>query len=148
MLITLVIISLYGRHLTKSYIVAPKCAFQTIPQLKHWLANAFSSFFIRKIALIRSSFSSGACSDVLNPPVTGMVSQNLTYVTDDEVRHLVLSAPCKSSDLDPVPTSLVKDCIYILVTPIASIVTITYQYLKDVLLLTSSVPSVEEAHAE
>ena len=51
-----------------------------------------------------------------------MVLQNLTYVTDDEVRRLVLSSPCKSSDLDPVSTSLVKDCIDILVTPIASIV--------------------------
>ena len=89
------------------------------------LANTFSSFFINKISLIRSSFSSGACSDVLNPPVTGMVLQNLTYVTYDEVRRLVLSAPCKSSDLDPVPTSLVKDCIDILVTPIASIVNLS-----------------------
>ena len=54
-----------------------------------------------------------------------MVLQNLTHVTDDEVRRLVLSAPCKSSDLDPVPTSLVKDCIDILVTPIASIVNLS-----------------------
>ena len=50
-----------------------------------------------------------------------MALLNLTYVTDGEVRRLVLSAPCKSSDLDPVPTTLVKDCIDILVTPIASI---------------------------
>ena len=85
------------------------------------LANNFSSFFINKISLIRSSFSSGAWSDMLNP-LTGMGLQNLTYVTDDEVRRLVLSAPCKSSDLDPVPTSVVKDCIDIPVTPIASIV--------------------------
>ena len=53
---------------------------------------------------------------------TGMVLPNLTYVTDDEVSRLVFSAPCKSSDLDPVPTSLVRDCIDILVTPIATIV--------------------------
>ena len=33
-----------------------------------------------------------------------------------------LSAPCKSSDLDPLPTGLVKDCIDVLVTPIVSIV--------------------------
>ena len=62
---------------------------------------------------------------MLNPPVTGMLLQNVTYVTDDEVRRLVLSAPCKSSDLDPVPASLVKDCIDILVTPIASIVNLS-----------------------
>ena len=62
---------------------------------------------------------------MLNPPVTGMLLQNVTYVTDDEVRRLVLSTPCKSSDLDPVPTSLVKDCIDILVTPIASVVNLS-----------------------
>ena len=88
-------------------------------------ANTFSSFFINKISLIRSSFSSGACSDVLNPPVTGMVLLNLTHITDDEVHRLVLSAPCKSSALDPVPTSLVKDCIDILVRPIASVVNLS-----------------------
>ena len=41
------------------------------------------------------------------------------------MRRLVLSAPCKSSDLDPLPTSLVKDCIDILVTPIVSIVNLS-----------------------
>ena len=41
------------------------------------------------------------------------------------LRRLVLSAPCKSSDLDPMPTSLVKDCIDILVTPIVSIVNLS-----------------------
>ena len=40
-------------------------------------------------------------------------------------RRLVLSAPRKSSDLDPIPTSLVKDCIDILVTPIVSIVNLS-----------------------
>ena len=40
----------------------------------------------------------------------------LTHVTNVEVRRRVLSAPWKSSDLDPIPTSLVKDCIDILVT--------------------------------
>ena len=40
----------------------------------------------------------------------------------DEVRHLVLQAPRKSSDLDPIPTILLKDCIDILITPITSII--------------------------
>ena len=84
------------------------------------LANTFSSFFINKISIIRSSFPSGSCSNVLNPPNTREVLHNLTRVTDAEVRRLVLSAPCKSSDLDPIPTSLVKDCIDILVSPIVS----------------------------
>ena len=46
------------------------------------------------------------------------VLQNLTCLSGDEVRRLVLLAPCKSSDLDPIPNSLVKDCIDILITPI------------------------------
>ena len=36
-----------------------------------------------------------------------------------------MGAPCKSSDLDPLPTGLVKDCIDVLVTPIVSIVNLS-----------------------
>ena len=89
------------------------------------LANTFSSFFINKIFIIRSSFPSGSCSNVLTPPNTREVLHNLSHVTDAEVCRLVLSAPCKSSDLDPLPTGLVKDCIDVLVTPIVSIVNLS-----------------------
>ena len=86
------------------------------------LANTFSSFFINKISVIRSPFPSDSHSRVLNPPDTRKVLQNLSCVTADEVRHLVLQAPFKSSDLDPIPTSLVKDCIDILIAPITPII--------------------------
>ena len=89
------------------------------------LANTFSSFFVNKISIIRSSFPSGLCSNVLTPPNTRKVLHNLSHVTDAEVRRLVLSAPCKSSDLDPLPTGLVKDCVDVLVTPIVSIVNLS-----------------------
>ena len=82
----------------------------------------FSCFFINKFSIIWSSFPSGSCSSVLTPPNTREVLHNLTHVTDAEVRRLVLSAPCKSSDLDPLPTSLVKECIDILVMPRVTIV--------------------------
>ena len=75
------------------------------------LANTFSYFFINTISIIRSSFPSGSCSYVLTPPNIREVLHNLSHVTDAEVRRLVLSAPCKSPDLDPIPTSLLKDCI-------------------------------------
>ena len=89
------------------------------------LANTFSSFFINKISIICSSFPSDSHLCVLNPPDTRKVLQNLTCVTADEVCHLVLRAPCKSSDLDPIPTSLVKDCIDILITAITSIINLS-----------------------
>ena len=78
------------------------------------LVNTFSSFFINKISVIPSSFPSDSHSRVLNPPHTRKVLKNLTCVIADAVRHLIQLAPCKSSDLDPISTSLVKDCIYIL----------------------------------
>ena len=56
------------------------------------LANTFSSFFINKISVIHSSFPSDSHSRVLNPPDTRKVLQNLSCVTADEVRHLVLLA--------------------------------------------------------
>ena len=43
----------------------------------------------------------------------------------NEVRHLVLRAPCKSSDLDPIPTSLVKDCIDNSIIPITYIINVS-----------------------
>ena len=89
------------------------------------LANTFSSFFIKKISVIRSSFFSDSHSRVLNPPDTRKVLQNLTCVSANEVRHLVIRAPYKSFDLDPIPTSLVKDCIDILITPITSIINLS-----------------------
>ena len=96
-----------------------RCSKMHLPDHSSILAleNTFSSVFINKTSTIRSSLPSDACSHVLNPPDT----RNLICVADDEVRHLVLLAPCKSSDLYPVPTSLVKDCIDILITPITVI---------------------------
>ena len=64
------------------------------------LVNTVSSFFVNKISIIRSSFSSGSCASVLNLPDTGKVLQHLTYVADDEVRHLDLLALCNATDLD------------------------------------------------
>ena len=98
------------------------------------LANTFSSFFIR------SSFSFDSHSRVLHPPDTRKVLQNLSCVTADVVRHLVLWTPCKSSDVDLIPTSLVKDCIDILITPITSIIDF-YRSLKVPSLHTLSLPT-------
>ena len=58
------------------------------------LENTFSSFFINKVSVIRSSFPSDSHSRVLNPSNTRKVLQNLSCVSADEVHHLVLQAPC------------------------------------------------------
>ena len=86
------------------------------------LGITFSSFSINNIYVIRSSFSDSH-SRVLNPPDTKKVSQNLTCVTADEVCCLILWAPCKSSDLDPILSSM--DCMDILITSITSIINLS-----------------------
>ena len=88
------------------------------------LANTFSSssFFINKTSVIHSSFPSDSHLSVLNPPHTRKVLKNLSRVPADEVCRLVLLALCKSLDLDSIPTSLEKDCIDILITPVSSII--------------------------
>ena len=57
--------------------------------------------------------------------IPGRLYGKKTCGTTNEVHRLVLRAPCKSSDLDPIPTSLVKDCIDILITPITSIINLS-----------------------
>ena len=76
----------------------------------------------------------------------------MSHVTDAEVRRLVLSALCKSSDLGPLPISLVKDCIGILVSPTVSIVNLSLSegcfptHFKSALVC-PSLPFVENPHS-
>ena len=62
------------------------------------LANTFSPFSINKISVSLFSLPFDSHSCVLNPRETRKLLQNITSVTGDEVRRLVLRAPCKSSD--------------------------------------------------
>ena len=75
--------------------------------------------------LLANALVPSRIDNVLNPPDTRKVLQNLNCVSADKVRHLVLRAPCKSSDLDPIPASLVKDRNDILITPITSIINLS-----------------------
>ena len=44
---------------------------------------------------------------------------------EDEIKKLILSSSSKSCDLDPIPTSVLKNCLDIIVTPITDIITIS-----------------------
>ena len=45
--------------------------------------------------------------------------------TEDEIKKLILSSSSKSCDLDPIPTSVLKNCLDILITPITDIINIS-----------------------
>ena len=41
--------------------------------------------------------------------------------TADEVRKIIINSPSKTCDLDPIPTELLKTCLYVLLVPITQI---------------------------
>ena len=57
----------------------------------------------------------------------------------DEIKKLILGSSSKSCDLDHIPTSMLKNCLYILITPITDIINISMK--------TSTFPqNFKEAH--
>ena len=63
----------------------------------------------------------------------------LECASEDEIKKLILSSSSKSCDLDPIPTSVLKNCLDILISPITDIITI--------LMETSTFPqNFKEAH--
>ena len=91
------------------------------------LADTFESFFINKISIIRAAFPLYAHLNTTNPnpPDTRAVLHDFVPVSEAEVRRLVLNSPCKSCDLDPIPTTLLRECIDVLVTNITPIVNVS-----------------------
>lgn len=90
------------------------------------LAERFGSFFIDKIAVLRSSFTSGEQVESLDRRDKSKAALlSFPAASEEEIRKLVLASPSKSSDLDPIPTPLLKSCIDVLVTPITSIVNLS-----------------------
>ena len=54
------------------------------------------------------------------PPEINFPMTSFEPATADEVKKLILSSQDKSSDLDPLPTKLLKSCLEVLLTPITS----------------------------
>ena len=47
--------------------------------------------------------------------------------SEDEIKKLMLSSSSKSCDLDPIPKSVLKNCLDILITPITDIINISME---------------------
>ena len=90
------------------------------------LINTFGRYFTDKITKLRS----GLLSTDVDPPVTTSYKNKFVSfrtITEEEVLKIIKSTPNKSCDLDPIPTSLVLDCISVLLTPITNIVNYSLQ---------------------
>ncbi len=87
------------------------------------LCDSFSTFFTDKICTIRANFPSSIGRPLnMTPPPVKQKMETLRPASKDEIRKILLSSPNKSCDLDPIPTTLLKACIDILLDPITNIV--------------------------
>ncbi len=96
------------------------------------LAEDFSAFFIQKIEDIREKLDStpdinhGMAIDPQNTGITPL--SDFTQLSESEVRKLFMKAATKSCSLDPIPTSLLKNCIDTLLPILTLIVNLSLKY--------------------
>ena len=84
--------------------------------------NRFGTYFQDKISKIREILDTKDCSG--EPVIPNYSPSNLpkfTPVFEDEVQKLISSSPNKHCDLDPCPTSIIKECVDLLEKPITTI---------------------------
>jgi len=92
------------------------------------LPAAFANYFTNKIVKLRSVISSQLntrCQLHVQPPSTPASFLQFRPVTEDEVTRAIMSSPNKYCELDPVPTSLLKQCSSILAPPITNIINLS-----------------------
>ena len=87
------------------------------------ICDKFSNFFVDKITIIRLKLSDDNELRNVHPSYEIIFLMNtLTLATVEEINKLIMKSKSTSSDLDPFPTSLLKDCLDVLIEPITSII--------------------------
>ena len=86
------------------------------------LPDWFCDFFSDKIDHIRDDLDSRSCEPLTFAIFDGPQLSQFEPVTDELIRGLILKSPTKSCMLDPIPTSLTKQCLDALVLLITFIV--------------------------
>ena len=87
------------------------------------ICEKFSNFFVDKITIIRSKFPDDNALRNVHPSFDIIfLMDTLTLATEAEIKKLIMKSKSTSSDLDPFPTSLLKDCLDVLIEPITSII--------------------------
>ena len=105
------------------------------------LCQKFSDFFVNKISKIRQAFpprSPDTSIDLVSGDSIHSLS-SFSSASSNEIIKLITCSPNSYCDLDPMPTSLTKQCIDILIHPISEI-------LNKALLLGTFPESFKKAH--
>ena len=75
------------------------------------LPDKFNEFFIHKIEEIRRSFDLDRSVPTNPVEFSGTAFTEFQLVTEDLVKTVVQKMPKKSCDLDPIPTTILYDCL-------------------------------------
>ena len=87
------------------------------------MPELFNDFFISKISKIRSVLDSRKIDFTLNAlSFSGEKLSSFDLLSRDKVKHIILSSPCKSCCLDPIPTNILFQHIDLFIDCITSIV--------------------------
>ena len=85
------------------------------------LPDKFNEFFVNKIDEIRRSFDPGRLIPTSPVEFSGTAFAEFQLVTEDFVKTVVQEMPKKSCDLDPIPTSVLYDCLDEIIPIVTSI---------------------------
>ena len=88
------------------------------------LLNIFLNFFTTKVENIRLSLES-ECHDAPtfdDPIFNGLPLEHFQCVSGKDIKKLISDSATKSCELDPIPTSILKDCLPELLTGITSFI--------------------------
>jgi hypothetical protein len=91
------------------------------------LSHPFAKFFSDKIHTLHTSILSNhtSTSPHLPPPFTPPSLSSFTPVSIDDVSSLLSQCPDTNCDLDPIPTSLLKQCSHVLLPTITNIINLS-----------------------
>ena len=95
----------------------PKC------DSKENLANQFAEFFVVKIQTIGDKLDNLQLYDHKDSSPPKLIQ--FTHLTEEEVRQIVKAMPSKFCDLDAVPTSLLKEALYLLLPTLVKLVNLS-----------------------
>ena len=85
------------------------------------LPDKFNEFFVHKIEEVSSSFDPDRPIPTNPVEFSGTAFAEFQLVTEDFVKTVVQEMPQKSCDLDPIPTSVLYDCLDEIVPIVTSI---------------------------
>jgi len=91
------------------------------------LPQLFANFFSDKVRILHSSIISNSTNPtaLVDPPFEPPILSHFSPLTRDEVSKLIGQSSDTFCDLDPIPTSLLKQCLPVLLPTITNIINLS-----------------------